>query len=134
MKRTSRLSSDGSCSSDCSRKVPKHAYCEEDLKDNIRTGYAKLLESSQLTDVDTLLARWWRQRSRELSNCTARNVVSATTSVSPSTRLRQICRFVLFSIISTVTLNLITHPSWLLWCYALYPKEVNAAINVLDVV
>lgn len=80
--------------SDCCSKVSKHinskfSYEFEENKDDIRTDYARLLDTGELTDVDTLLARWWRRRSREPSSA-----VSATTSVSPSTRLRQICRFV----------------------------------------
>ena len=80
--------------SDCCSKVPKHINCKlscdfEENKDDILTDYARLLDSGELTDVDTLLARWWRRRSREPPSG-----VSATISVSPSTRLRQICRFV----------------------------------------
>lgn len=95
MKRSCRLCASGRCS-----KVPKLLdvncesscdFCEhgeEELNDDVRAEYAKLFESSELTDVDALLARWWRRRSREPSNVTAKTAVS----VSPSTRLRQICR------------------------------------------
>ena len=60
----------------------------KELKDGIPPDDAKLLESGDLTDVDALLARWWRRRSRD----TPEGIKFSVASVSPSTRLRQICR------------------------------------------
>ena len=57
-------------------------------KDGISPDDAKLLESGNLTDADTLLARWWRRRSRD----TPEGMKLSVATVSPSTRLRQICR------------------------------------------
>ena len=78
---------------DINRKFSCESFCgysEEELKDAVPADDAKLLESGDLTDVDALLARWWRRRSRDSSE----RIKSTTASASPSTRLRQICRFV----------------------------------------
>ena len=79
--------------SDCC-KLPKLSstefcgYSEEELRNNVPPDEAKLLETSSLTGVDALLARWWRRRSRDAPE----GVKLDSASVSPSTRLRQISR------------------------------------------
>jgi len=66
-----------------------YGYSEEELKNVIPADEIKLLETSNITNVDALLARWWRRRSRDSS----KGLKLTATSVSPSTRLRQICRY-----------------------------------------
>ena len=89
MKRTCAPSSVSDC---C--KLPKLSstifcgYSEEELKNTIPADDAKLLETSGLTDADALLARWYRRRSRDAP----KDIKLNSASVSPSTRLRQICR------------------------------------------
>ena len=65
-----------------------YGFSAEELLDTVSSDTNKLLQGD-VNDVDVLLARWWRKRSRD-----GQNVQCSISTVSPRTRIRCISRYV----------------------------------------